>query len=98
VADMFVVVWCAVRPRARSFSLSILCLFAWLDCTVADKHSLAWRSLRATTSYFDKASASCQCQTSGNTCNIEDEQVRRGFVNRLVKIWAQCCYLMLLDR
>jgi hypothetical protein len=39
VAKVFVVVWCAMCAIEHSFSLLFLCLFAWLDCTVADKHS-----------------------------------------------------------
>jgi hypothetical protein len=39
VAELFVVIWCAVRTRACSFSLSILCLFVGLDCTVVDNQS-----------------------------------------------------------
>jgi hypothetical protein len=37
---MFVVAWRAMCAIARSFSLSFLCPFAWLDCTVADELSL----------------------------------------------------------
>jgi hypothetical protein len=40
VAEVFVVIWRAMCAIARSFSLWFLCLFAWFDCIVADKHSL----------------------------------------------------------
>jgi hypothetical protein len=42
---VFVVVWCAMRAVAGSFSLWFLCLFVGLDChgtsTVADKRHLS---------------------------------------------------------